>query len=336
MKKQFLFIIFPVVLFLSGCAMKSSQNDLPRQQIMIYDISGTYEEFTKTDFPVTPISGEQDGNVSLTYGTVTPNKELITDVKYDGTNISFVPVTDQGIGTAWVTLTADGNEQTTHIKIYDLSRKLVALDFDDGPSEFTDHILDTLIQTGSSATFYCTGRAYQDVRCVEVGIELYPETFMREVKSGQQIGNHTYNHPWRIMDYERGPSWQTKDWMDYSKSEVREQVKLLDDLVFSMTGFVPEYFAPPYGRDVHLNALKKIIPDRKDNYYDTSDWIMAETTAEDIAQTILSTPTNGTVLMHDVYVTTANGIRMALTSSEAENFQFMTTYELDMIKEQTQ
>ncbi len=334
MSRVFFTIVLSVLLFFSGCMQKNQPNDTIDQETVIFDISGTYEAFTKTYFPINYGAEKQEEMILLDYGTITPNKKLITDVIYDGTNINFTPITDQGIGTAWITLIAEGKEQTTYIKIYDLSRQLVSIDFDDGPSEFTDDILDTLTETGFSATFFVTGKAYQDVRRVYVGAELYPETLKREAMSGHQIGNHTYDHPWRIMDYDIGPPDQQKDWMDYSRSEVREQVKRLDNLVFDLVGVVPEYFAPPYGRDVHLKAIKKNIPDRSINCNDTGDWI-PETTAEEIAQRILATPDNATVLMHDVYQKTAAGLRKALTSAEAEKFQFMTTYELDMIRGQT-
>ncbi len=332
MNRKVLLIILLAFLLLAGCGTKGPSKDSPSQPVVIFDISGTYEEFTKTYYSVTlPNDETASTDVSVTYGTVTPGKELITDVIFDGTNVSFTPATNQGIGAAWITLTAGDYEQTTFIKVYDLSRRLIALDFDDGPSEFTDDILDTLIETGYSATFYVTGKAYQDVRCVYVGAELYPNTLIREVQSGQHIGNHTYDHPWRIMA-ENGPPNQTEDWMDYSASEVKEQVQRLDDLLIELVGFAPDYFAAPYGRDVHLSSLNKLMSDRTVHYNDTSDWV-PETPPIDIAQRIMYTPSNMTVLMHDVYEATAEGLRIALTSDEAEKIQFMTTYELEMIRE---
>lgn len=67
----------------------------------------------------------------------------------------------------------------------DQNEKAVYLTFDDGPiPQATPFILDTLERFGIKATFFMVGD----------NVRKYPELFERIVKSGHQIGNHTFNH----------------------------------------------------------------------------------------------------------------------------------------------
>jgi peptidoglycan/xylan/chitin deacetylase (PgdA/CDA1 family) len=67
----------------------------------------------------------------------------------------------------------------------DPSRKSVAITFDDGPSESTPALLDTLKQYGASATFFQCG----------ANIRRLPG-IAREVQSaGHELGNHSDSHP---------------------------------------------------------------------------------------------------------------------------------------------
>jgi peptidoglycan-N-acetylglucosamine deacetylase len=61
----------------------------------------------------------------------------------------------------------------------------LALTFDDGPSLYTEEILDTLIDRRAPATFFPVGLA----------IEEHPETIRREARDGFAIGDHTVHHP---------------------------------------------------------------------------------------------------------------------------------------------
>ena len=65
--------------------------------------------------------------------------------------------------------------------------KVAYLTFDDGPSKYTDEILDILDANGIKATFFITGK----------GIAGREETLKREAESGHVLGLHSYTH-----DYE--------------------------------------------------------------------------------------------------------------------------------------
>ena len=66
------------------------------------------------------------------------------------------------------------------------SEPLVALTFDDGPSEWTDPILDHLARHEGRATFFVLGNAI-------VGEDRI-RTLQRLVDEGHEIGNHTFSH----------------------------------------------------------------------------------------------------------------------------------------------
>jgi peptidoglycan/xylan/chitin deacetylase (PgdA/CDA1 family) len=65
------------------------------------------------------------------------------------------------------------------------AERVVALTFDDGPSAWTDSILDVLAAHEARATFFVIGEAV-------VGRE---ETLRRAVREGHEVGNHTMTHP---------------------------------------------------------------------------------------------------------------------------------------------
>ena len=68
-----------------------------------------------------------------------------------------------------------------------IAEPLVALTYDDGPSEWTGPILDHFAEHDGRATFFVLGNAIDgdDRR----------ETLRRTVAEGHEIGNHTFTHP---------------------------------------------------------------------------------------------------------------------------------------------
>lgn len=67
----------------------------------------------------------------------------------------------------------------------DLREPVVALTFDDGPSEWTEPILDLLGDVGARATFFVIGDAIAG-----------NERILRRIRDeGHEIGNHTMTHP---------------------------------------------------------------------------------------------------------------------------------------------
>src|SRR5690625_2183638 len=62
--------------------------------------------------------------------------------------------------------------------------KCIALTLDDGPGDYTDHLLDTLDAYGAEATFYLLGSK----------VAYNPETVKRMADEGYEVGNHSWDH----------------------------------------------------------------------------------------------------------------------------------------------
>ena len=63
-------------------------------------------------------------------------------------------------------------------------KKYIALTFDDGPSSFTDRLLDCLEANNAKATFFMVGKE----------IEYFSDQVKRMETLGCELGNHTYSH----------------------------------------------------------------------------------------------------------------------------------------------
>ena len=66
----------------------------------------------------------------------------------------------------------------------DPSKPMIALTFDDGPSNATTRILNSLETNGARATFYMVGNRMNG----------YPDTVRRMVSLGCEPASHTWNH----------------------------------------------------------------------------------------------------------------------------------------------
>lgn len=108
----------------------------------------------------------------------------------------------------------------------------VALTFDDGPSPYTEEIVDTLIRDRVPATFFPVGLA----------IEEHPETIRREARDGFVIGDHTVHHP-RMSDL--SPAGQAAEVLGQAADLRRSGAP------------TPNLFRPPYG--VYDEATLKLL-----------------------------------------------------------------------------
>lgn len=70
------------------------------------------------------------------------------------------------------------------LNVKSLGKDRVAITFDDGPSEWTPQILDTLKREGVRATFFLLGK----------NIERFPEVARRIQSEGHSLGLHGYSH----------------------------------------------------------------------------------------------------------------------------------------------
>ena len=97
---------------------------------------------------------------------------------------------------------------------------MLALTFDDGPSEWTVPILDLLDAAGIPATFFVIGEAV-------AGQE---QVLRRMLKQGCEVGNHTMRHP--RLDA-------------VSRRTIRHELRRANRVIERATGVRPAVFRPP-------------------------------------------------------------------------------------------
>ena len=73
-------------------------------------------------------------------------------------------------------------------KIINPDSKMIALTFDDGPSKYTEEILNILKKNDCNATFFVLGNK----------VSIYSDLLIESINNGNEIGNHSYNHKWMI------------------------------------------------------------------------------------------------------------------------------------------
>jgi peptidoglycan-N-acetylglucosamine deacetylase len=103
-------------------------------------------------------------------------------------------------------------------------RPLIALTFDDGPSEWTPAILDLLQPVGARATFFVLG----------VAIDGREDILRRAVAEGHELGNHTFSHfnPETLQD-----------------DALRDELVRTAERIRDVTGIAAVSVRPPYCAD---------------------------------------------------------------------------------------
>jgi peptidoglycan-N-acetylglucosamine deacetylase len=108
----------------------------------------------------------------------------------------------------------------THVPIH---QKIVALTYDDGPNPpYTNEIVDYLHSQHVVATFFVVGRA----------VAAHPDVVREEVKDGDALGNHTWDHGHLVLE---------------SPRHIAREITQCEAAIYSATGEQPHLFRPPFG-----------------------------------------------------------------------------------------
>lgn len=183
----------------------------------------------------------------------------------------------------------------------DVSKPMVALTYDDGPSAHTDKILDILEKYHAKATFFQIGSQ----------VSTYPETEKRIVSLNCELANHTWAHQWL--------SKLDRDGINY-------QLDHTSDTIESITGVRPKLMRPPGG---FYNAAVQEEADMPMIYWsiDTKDWETKD--AEKTIEAVLDHVKDGDIiLMHDLYQQTAEASETIIPKLIEKGYQLVTVSEL--------
>lgn len=176
----------------------------------------------------------------------------------------------------------------------------VALTFDDGPSIYTEGLLDILAQHHAHATFFVLGKS----------AKVQARTIIRMAQEGHEIGNH---------------SWSHLSMKGLSAEEIRAQVDPTNELVTEITGTAPRYFRPPYGRVTDDVLAAVPMPVILWNL-DPLDW--QDRNADLVAERLSQASNGGILLSHDIFTSTVQAMPAVLTSLSVRGIHLVTVSQL--------
>lgn len=182
-----------------------------------------------------------------------------------------------------------------------IGEKAIALTFDDGPSDYTEMLLDGLDEYNAKATFFVIGSK----------AEKNPEIVLRAHSDGHLIGNHTYSH----IDFYKS-----------SLEDIENNITKGADVIESITEVRPIFLRAPYG-NVNFIQLKQL-----DSFFvhwsaSTYDWFKEE--EEHIYKRIMREAKDGAIiLMHDTKEVTVKAVLRAIPELQEQGYEFVRVDDL--------
>lgn len=187
-------------------------------------------------------------------------------------------------------------------------RPMIALTFDDGPGEYTEELLNCLVENNAKATFFMLGQ----------NVEAYPEIAKKVSDAGMELGNHSYSHP---------------DLVTIGADAAAQQVSNTDAALKSATGFEATVMRPPGGS---FNDSVKAAIDHPLIIWsiDTRDW--ATKSEDQTYQVVMDNAQDGSVvLMHDIHEWSVKAAIRMIPDLIAKGFKLVTVSELAEAKGET-
>lgn len=165
--------------------------------------------------------------------------------------------------------------------------KKVYLTFDDGPSIYTNDILDILSKYNVKATFFVIGKTDEDSLA----------SYKRIVNEGHTLGMHSYSHNYNIL---------YNSLEDFDKDFTK-----LRDLLYDTTGYLPNIYRFPGGsanlaNKSQMNEIINYLKAKSVTYFDwnvtNGDATGVKLDSEQLVANVISGVelyNHATVLMHD-------------------------------------
>lgn len=190
------------------------------------------------------------------------------------------------------------------------SQKVLALTFDDAPTEFTDEVLRVLDEKGVPATFYVIGSNIED----------HPDIAKSIVEAGHELGNHSYSHQRMVFNNE-------------TPGFVRNEIDRTNELI-GETGYTgPITFRPPFGKKLFVLPWYLSHQEMTTVMWDVEPDTFHEGDAKAIESYVVKNTRPGSiVLLHPFCETTCAADRDALPhiidTLRADGYRFVTASEL--------
>ena len=187
-------------------------------------------------------------------------------------------------------------------------RPMIALTFDDGPGEYTEELINCLVENNAKATFFMLGQ----------NVEAYPEIAKKLLDAGMELGNHSYSHP---------------DLVTIGAEAAAQQVSNTDAALKAATGFEATVMRPPGGS--FNDSVKAAINHPLIIWsIDTRDW--ATKSEDQTYQVVMDNAQDGSVvLMHDIHEWSVKAAIRMIPDLIAKGFKLVTVSELAEAKGET-
>ena len=201
----------------------------------------------------------------------------------------------------------DKNEpqnQSDNKNTIDKTKPMVALTFDDGPSAYTERLLDTFKKYGGKGTFFVVGNI----------IDNRPEAVKRIVNEGHEIAGHSWNH---------------RQLTNLSEQEIKDQMMSTRAKIYELTGYDAKLVRPPYGAfNDSVKAVAKSVDVSLINWsVDTLDWKYRD--ANTVYNTIMEKAYDGAIILcHDLHKTTVDAMEKVIPALIEKGYQLVTVSEL--------
>jgi peptidoglycan/xylan/chitin deacetylase (PgdA/CDA1 family) len=183
--------------------------------------------------------------------------------------------------------------------------KCVALTFDDGPSPYTDRLLQVLKDNNAKATFFLIGNK----------VAANPDGAKRVGEAGMEIGNHTWEHP---------------NMTTIPPEDIPSQLSKANDAITAATGHTPQLFRTAGGliNDNVLAAAKQ--QGLADINWDVIpfDWMNDSNTAATTYMLKTQVKPGSVVLFHDTYSSTVDVVYQFLPVLKANDYHMVTVSQL--------
>ena len=187
----------------------------------------------------------------------------------------------------------------------EIKDNIVALTFDDGPTEFTPKFLDLLRAHQQKATFFCIGTQ----------IIKHPEIFNRTVAEGHEVGNHTFSH--------------SKATGFLSTFRMKREILRNDRVMLKKADLTTDLYRPPFGI-TNPNIARAISKTGKKSIgWDIRSFDTSISDEKKILNRILPKIKPGSViLLHDTSDKSCRVLEEILLFLERENYRSVTVSEL--------
>lgn len=177
----------------------------------------------------------------------------------------------------------------------------VAVTYDDGPTEFTGALLDTLQAERTPVTLFLLGSA----------ASTYPELVQRAASEGHELASHTMTHP---------------DLTTLKPSQVRQQVGGAAKIITDLTGIPVTMYRPPYGavnqKVLNAEPLPAILWS-----IDTNDW--RKPGKEALVERSVGVATPGDIILfHDTHSDSVEAAEVVMRGLKDRGFTPVTVSQL--------